>query len=279
MGEGDDRVVLRDLRVHGEVGIRMGAGEDQVIVGVPPVDPMPPDPASIDEAPPLRGVGIGGSLRIGLGEGNDRVHVGHAAIRGALHVDADGGDDMVVLGIPPMDPPVEPVSTNGETPPVDPVPFRAALRVGHGIHANLGEGNDGFVADLVGSAGGLHVNGGLGDDRIGVHASRIGRAMALLGGDGDGADQVVVNHVAAHLAAIGTGAGNDNVRIVDSLFFFLGVHLGEGNDTLAVEGNTAEAAVLLGGEGEDTLLGLRNNRFHRQFVRGFELPAMDGGGG
>ena len=279
MGDGDDRVVLRDVRVHGDVGIRMGAGDDQVIVGVPALDPMPPDPASVEGTPPSPPpVGIGGSLRIGMGEGNDRVHVGHAAIRGSLDIATDGGDDSVVLGHPPNDPPTPPVSLDGlRRLSIQSRPAQARS-VAHGIHANLGEGNDGLIADLVGTAGGLLADGGLGDDNLGVHASRIGRALVLLGGEGEGMDHVAVDHVSAHLATIATGAGNDNVRIVDSLFFLLGVHLGDGNDTLAVEGNTAHGAILMGGEGEDTLLGFPNNRFHRHIVRGFELPVMTGGG-
>jgi hypothetical protein len=155
----------------------------------------------------------------------------------------------------------------------------AALRVAGGIHVGLGEGDDGLAVNMVGAAGGLFADGGFGSDHLGVHASRVGRTLLLIGGEGEGADHVVVNHVEAHLAGIRTGAGNDNVRIVDSLFHLLGVALDGGNDSLAVEGNKAYAAILLGGDGEDTLVGLPHNRFRRQLVRGFELPAMDGMGG
>jgi hypothetical protein len=281
MGDGDDRVVLREVNFRGDVGIRMGEGDDQVIVG-PALAPMP-EPAPLatagDEAPPPQpALNIGGSLRIGTGAGDDRVHVGRASIRGTLDVATDGDDDSVVLGIPPNDPPAEAATIVGAEEPVVPAIPNAALRVAGGIRVHLGEGNDALVADLVHAAGGMLADGGLGDDHLGVHASRIGRAMVLLGGEGEGEDHVVVDHVSANLASIMTGAGNDNVRIVDSVFHLLAVQLGDGNDTLAVEKNEAQSALLLGGEGEDRLLGLHNNRFRRQVVRGFELPVMDGGG-
>jgi hypothetical protein len=287
MGDGNDRVVLREARFHGDVGIRMGMGDDQVVVG--PLRQTMPEPAPLatadgeappDEMPMLRpSVGVGGSLRIGTGEGSDRVHVASASIRGTLGVATDGGNDIVVLGKPATDAPVEPVATFDPLGPVDPMLRGAALRVAGGIHIELGEGDDGLTVNMVGAAGGLSADGGLGGDHLGVRASRVGRALLLFGGEGEGADHVVVNHVAAHVAGIRTGAGNDTVRIIDSLFHLLGVALDGGNDSLAVEGNKAYAAVLLGGEGEDTLLGLSHNRFRRQLVRGFELPPMDSVGG
>ena len=130
MGDGDDRVVLREVNFRGDVGIRMGSGDDQVIVG-PALEPMPepaPLAATGDETPPLpSSVNIGGSLRIGTGEDNDRVHVGRATIRGALDVVTDGGNDSVVLGNPPNDPPAEPMAVAGTEEPADPaLPARGA---------------------------------------------------------------------------------------------------------------------------------------------------------
>ena len=116
----------------------MGAGDDQVIVG-PALEPMPAGTARTagDEVPPLpSSVNIGRSLRIGTGEGNDRVHVGRAWIRGALDISTDGGNDSVVLGNPPNDL-AEPVAAiGGDRRTCGSCHACAALRAAGGIHAN-----------------------------------------------------------------------------------------------------------------------------------------------
>jgi hypothetical protein len=106
-----------------------------------------------------------------------------------------------------------------------------------------------------------------------LHDARVGGALALLGGDGDGGDNVDLVHVRAGTASVHTGAGNDHVRIVDSAFRVLGVGLGEGDDSLDLGGNKAVWAYLRGGEGIDTLHLLGGNRFVHRVVEGFEpLP-------
>jgi hypothetical protein len=295
MGDGNDTVALNRVAFRGDVALQTEGGDDRVLIGAPLPEPPGPPPAAVDEAlsgevvadppPEHRSVAIGGSLRIGTGEGNDRVVVGHALVRGQLAVATGIGDDHVVLGAPPADTsPPDPVAadatagtanTNGQMPLA-----RRALRVGGAIHVRLGAGQDSLVADQVAARAGLLANGGDGDDVIGVRHANLGGLLSIFGGLGDGADRVVMDHVRAELARIATGAGSDEVHIVDSVFGMLGVGLGDGDDSLAVHGNTARAAVLLGGEGQDTLLGLGDNRFGRQLVRGFELPEMppDSGG-
>jgi hypothetical protein len=149
-----------------------------------------------------------------------------------------------------------------------------SLRVARGVDIDLGAGHDEFFADAIKVNRGLSVNGGEGDDALHAHHAWVGGPLSLLGGGGNGADNVDLARVRASTAAVLTGAGNDHVRIVDSVFRVLGVVLGEGDDRLDLRGNTAQWAAFLGGEGTDTLHDMGGNRFKHRFVLGFEpLPA------
>jgi hypothetical protein len=123
----------------------------------------------------------------------------------------------------------------------------------------------------------LHANGGEGDDSLLVRHAFTAGLLALQGGDGDGVDQIALDHVRSHAALIETGAGSDHVRITNSAFHLLAVALGEGDDLLEVRGNKAIWALLMGGEGTDTLEGLDGNRFVHKHVVGFELPDEEDG--
>jgi hypothetical protein len=288
MGDGDDVVLVNKAHFRGNVGIGTGAGNDRVVVGVPmlPVEPrpevgadslavtldapsadVPPDPSL---APPL--VGIGGSLTIAAGAGEDDIHVGNAAIDGRLSVATGTENDRVLLGNAPLATPTDPPAEASVVPPL--APPQAVLHVGRGIDVQLGEGNDGLTSNRVGTPAGMMVHGGEGDDHVGLIETRVGHLLAVHGGAGEGADHVSIDRVHAGAAMVATGAGHDEARIVDSVFQLLGVDLGGGDDGLSLRGNRARFAVLLGGEGQDSLHGLSENMFSHQFVRGFELPPV-----
>ena len=82
---------------------------------------------------------------------------------------------------------------------------------------------------------------------VGVHS----HAISVVGGEGDGADQVAIQ---------------------DSTTQFLFAALGGGDDTLLLGGVQARLAILSGGAGDgDTLTLLGENMIRHRLVSGFEI--------
>lgn len=283
MGDGNDLVVLNQVHFRDEVGIGTGAGNDRVLVGVPLSAPESAAAELADTAsapapgnpPPL--VTVGGALRIMTRGGEDFVHVGDAAILGRLGIATGSENDRVVLGAEPVETPDEPATEVSQAPTE--TPPRPALHVGRGIDVQLGDGDDMLTTGRVGTPGGFLVNGGGGGDHVRLHATRVGHLLAVDAGADDGADRVSLDRVHAGVALVATGRGQDDVRIADSVFHMLGIDLGDGEDSLSLRGNRARLAVLLGGEGQDTLIGLAENQFGHKIVRSFELPPPAAGAG
>lgn len=265
LGAGDDRLVVSNVGFRGGVLVRMGEGNDEVAIGLRPVPEANPESVSTAEPEMSDFVRIRGALKIGTGEGDDKVHVDHAVIGGQLRVEAGRGEDVVRLGH--ADPP-----TPGDLTSATAV-VRNVLRVDQGIDVELGAGRDQLFADAVLTGHGLLANGGEGEDALHTHHVRSGGPLVLLGGGGDSADTIDVARVRAGTALLATGDGNDHVRIVDSAFRVLGVALGNGDDSLRLRGNKAGWAFLLGGDGTDELHNVSGNRFGHHFDYGFESHA------
>lgn len=257
MGDGDDTVILNDLRVRRSVSINTGAGDDNVLVGVQPPDGPGPMPAATDaveeDAATDVSVAIRGSLNIRTGLGSDDVAINNTRGGGRLRVAAGADADTVRIGRPEVaaDDTGEP--GDGEelvtaaddataTPEAD-VAFRRGVRV------HLGAGQDTLAVNDL-STRHLRAHGGEGDDTMrlnGVHS----RTIAVYGGRGDGADTVGIRDSATHV---------------------LFAALGDGDDTLNLGGVRAQLALLSGGAGDgDTLNELGENRIRYQRAIGFEL--------
>jgi hypothetical protein len=268
MGAGDDVVRIHGASFHGNVSIATDGGSDHVVLGTSPVAVSESDSATNGDepvfSPQVDGVGIGGSLRIATGADDDTVRVAQTAVRGNLLVFSDGGDDEVIIGEPSQDPTV---TAAAEAP-------SPSVEVGHTMAIHLGAGNDALALQNAEAYRGVLVDGGGGDDRMRLSNLLAGDALRVLGGLGEGADDVVLENVRSRHVLVHTGDGNDRVKIVDSTFGQLAVMLGAGDDNLAIGGVNARLALFLGDAGTDALTLLAENIIGRRIVRGFEnLPA------
>lgn len=260
MGDGDDRVVVNNLRTRGNIAIRTGSGDDTVRVGELREEPVAVREGTPEAEAEAQGpaVEIGRSLRIHTGDGDDSVLVQDVAGRGRLHVATGGGDDTVRIGRRAQ----EPAPDNGGENPTDEVLAEVAADAGArpdtdfraGVRVRLGNGDDTASVSNTSTRQRLAVGGGAGDDTIrlsGVHA----RSILVRGGQGNGAD---------------------TVDIRDSATRVLFAALGGGDDVLNLGGVRARLALLSGGPGEaDALNEIAENSIRHQRVVGFELPAAD----
>ena len=213
-----------------------------MVIGIPPEAP-PEALLAVDEAAAdASNVKLSGNVIINLGSGNDTAVIDDTVARGALHLLAGEGNDIVRLGRPDESPAVD-----GD----DAEPMRPDVSFGRGVQVALGAGDDSFSASQLHAGGlGLYVDGGLGADTmriVGVHSPVID----ILGGRGDDADRVTVQDSATRL---------------------LIVALGGGDDVLSLGGVKAQLALLNGGPGEaDTLTLLGENMIRHRRVTGFEI--------
>jgi hypothetical protein len=246
LGEGDDLVAIVGANVGGNVSIRTGLGDDRVFIGTG------------DGAAELAGVlpadvsvSVRGHVGISTDGGLDQVAVDDASVAW-LSVDAGEDNDVVSLG---------------STAPLGGAAARLVVR--HGLHVNLGAGNDQLNVDQVSTRGGLVARGGRGDDTIDASLTKAA-AMVVLG-DG-GVDTVTLADLDVRHLGVHTGEGIDSVDIRDSVFTSLGVSLGAGSDTLTTGGLEAKVAILDGGVGEDTYDEQSANVFAHKRIQGFEIP-------
>lgn len=266
MDAGDDLVRIDKLQVRGDLSISLGEGRDTLLAGLPAPAARSGSPARIDlRRPPTAAVGVGGTLRVRGGEGDDVVRIAGAGIGGSLVVAADEGDDRVVVGLPPEPRGTQNIETIDDPPSIPPAP--PAVTVRHAVKIRLGEGNDQFrLGGLVAKS--VEVAAGAGDDLIAL--SRLSAAAYLEVKGDEGHDAVVLSGVRAGVAAIDLGAGNDQADVVDSAFMALGVRLGQGDDALRLQDVRARWALLSGGLGDDALELKGDNRLGRRRIDDFE---------
>lgn len=284
MGAGDDTVIVGNADFRGVLSIGTGAGEDNVFVGERPRPADPAEPSGTDSDAASRAVSlemssevgeeadgasvrIGRSLRIATGADGDNIVVNQTDIRGSLLINSGAGNDRVRVG--------QAAETAPPTEVLDETPRdSSSVRVGRHAAIRLAAGDDQLLVRDV-AASNMHVSGGQGEDTLRLVDTNVRQNLHVAGGRGDASDSVSLNDVSARRALLHTGAGDDNVRIVDSAFGVLAVALGEGDDSLTLGGTSARAALLGGGPGEDVLTLLGENRIGRRIVRGFETRGDD----
>lgn len=182
----------------------------------------------------VRFEGVVRGVRIGMGDGDDAVHILHLGVRGDVVARLGAGNDRLAIGAP-MSPNPDP-----NQPPL-------GLRTGGSLIVESGDGDDAVRLDRVLAREAIRVMAGAGDDAVSVA------------------------HVKARFLGIASGDGNDNVRVVDTAVVELAVELGAGDDRLEIGNATAQhGARLNGGLGEDTIANLGGNRFRRLAIIGFE---------
>jgi len=246
LGEGDDLAAVVGANVRGNLSIQTGVGDDRVLVGT--------GEGAIELAgllPADASVSIRGALKVNTGSGLDHVAIDDATAS-LLSVDAGEDDDVVSLG---------------STAPLGDLSARLAVR--HGVHVNLGDGDDELNIDQLNTRGAILARGGLGDNTMDVNIANASSMVVLSDG---GADDVSLLDVDVRHLGVHTGAGDDSVEIRDSAFASLGVSLGDGNDTLTTASLEAKVAVLAGGAGEDTLDEAIESVIDHTRILGFEIP-------
>jgi hypothetical protein len=284
LGDGNDKFMLAGANVRGSVSVRGGNGDDQVLVGsMAPASGNVPASDEADES----SLSIRGGLEIDTGSGNDHVRVDSISLRGPLEVRT--GDGMDEVGLGPLttseSAPSEVVDRSGSgstggrrvsgtsgnppsTPGQDSSVPSLQLR---SIRVDLGSGNDMLAMNSVHARTHVSVIAGDGDDTIDARHSNV---LGMVVNGGEGIDDVAIDSLDAAFLSISTGAGSDHVKAVDSVFTAVHVSLGEGDDELITGGVAAQLAILLGDEGKDSVLELRENDFDLDFSDGFELPAF-----
>ena len=292
--EGDDlgnQIVVSSGEAPGEYLIR---GLNDTVVQLTDA-PDPDDPPPVEGEAPENAVivtGVRRGIHVAMNDGDDSVVLHDARVRGDVIINTGSGADHVRVGLPPAPLPglvsaeVEEES-NG---------LPAGVSIGRSLVIRTSDGDDTVLlggrpaaetedgieeAETTenGTRRGatlrigqnLTVRLGDGEDELTAGAVQINRSLSARGGDGP--DSVSLNHVRAAMASIGTGDGDDEVDVLDSVFGMLGVRTRDGNDTVSITGTRARLAILLGGGGEqDTWNDLGENSFGRLVTRGFELP-------
>ena len=253
--------------------------------------------------------GVRHNVMVRMGEGDDVVRFQHLRVAGDLGVGTGGGDDRVMVGMPPD--PSQPNAPTGvhvrgafriATGLGDDVVIEQQVAVGLGHSVATGQGSDEV---LIGAANtsttppdrpalaaerafidlgdendvlrvngavlrqSIEVAGGRGDDMVRLDHVAADRGIRVSGGAGD--DEIGVSHVRTRQLSMNAGVGNDRVSIVDAALGGLRVDMGAGDDGLAIGRTEVRGrAILLGGRGEDTLVRLGGNQFRSIFVSGFE---------
>ncbi len=284
MGDGDDVLRLANARIRGNALIGMGDGDDTVLVGGRDPAPDPPQPVAAgvlgDVEPPPEPMRLGPSVAVGqnlvivTGDGDDRVWENSTRVGKNNRINTGDGDDAVHIGQPRrpvLEPDAEQLGDDGDGDTEAPniAPHRPGLAVGGNLTVHLGAGDDALHASHARVAGKFQAGAGRGDDSIALDHVWAGRRIYVRGGLGD--DDIGMHHVHARTSYVNSGAGDDEVTIVDSVFGRLGAWMGRGDDVLRVGGTRVRGAALFnGGPGEDALVRLGGNALHRIAVVNFE---------
>jgi hypothetical protein len=173
-------------------------------------------------------IAILGDLHVDTNGGADHAKITRAAIRGNLLVETKGGNDTVWIEN----------TTVGGLPGV----------VGGAANIETGEGADQVTILRLTTAGGAHVNTGIGNDTLSVRDSAFANLNIATG---DGADT-------AHLTRV---AARNNI----------GVDMGDNADKLVATRCTAASVDLKGGPGTADDIDLSFNSFGTSAIGGFEV--------
>lgn len=247
----EGNLVIEGDAMGNQIGIAAGIAPGVVVVGGLSSESGRPTTVN-GQLGRVELTGFRGNVLVAMGEGDDSVAVPRLLVPGNFAIRMGIGNDHVRFGAAP--------TTPGDDPAVQ-VGVRGELAIG------LGEGDDAVSLMGVRSTS-IRVFGDGGADRIGIQGSQAARGILIAAGEGD--DQVALGRVRASIVEIQTNGGNDDVRLTDSAFQSLAVNLGSGDDTLAIGHVSALRARLNGGDGDDTLTNLGDNRLGRLEVANFE---------
>lgn len=212
----------------------------------------------------LRRINIKGSITISAGRGQNTVNVGGSP-GNAVKV----GQDLSVL-------------TGGG---LDTVNVTSA-EVGRTVRVITAQGNDNVVIQNSSIGAGLNVSLGSGVNDLALENLDVGRSLVVAAGVH--VDTIALRNIdiADGVVAIATGAGNDVVELdgvdVRSLNVSTGngadeltltsvtadafyANMGKHNDRLQGSGSTFTRAIMDGGEGTDTFLGIALSSEVRKF--------------
>lgn len=154
-----------------------------------------------------------------------------------ISVQLRGGDDSFLVGATLTS--SDPLALTGT-----PLQLTGSLAV------DGGNGNDqiGVLARAIT----IGINGGFGDDQIGLVDSATRAGTNILGGDGAGADQIVVDGVAASSLDIASGSGEDQIDVLDSTANVVNIDAGDELDLVWIDNvdPRSQLSVVLG-NGDD----------------------------
>ena len=295
MYRGDDLIYIHDADLPGAVKIRMGTGNDTVLVGGLPrtgepvpepvpadvidaffernaesvdiADPIPVDPVPVVPILPreIANVTVAGSVSIATHGGQDRIGMGSVDVAGNLNIASGSRDDFLTLGLNELPRPAgedDPNGVDGES------TISLPLNVRGNMNLHTGGGADFAWLEALHVGQNLRINLGAGDDALGYDQGRIGGNFSILGSFGD--DLIGLAHLVADQIAIRTGHGDDGVGLAAVRAQRLGVGLGTGNDRMRISDSAARIARFHGGSGTDSLEFQGENELHDLAIKSFE---------
>lgn len=268
MDDGDDSVAVADLDTQGDLSIHTGDGNDAISLAA--------------------GLSVDGKLRVHTGEGDDTVTSAELSVTGRVSLRTGAGNDSVSLaGLVQGESDDSEGGDDDEDGPGNNGRGHAFGLLhqwfggGHGLHVDLGSGDDTLVATNLDIATKASIQGGAGDDdlsltdvAVGVEeevevASNIplGGSGGFLGGllgrgnqpgslhvDGGSGDNLVdIAGVSATKFHLETGGDDDVVTLSGIVSDDIKVDLGSGDDSLAIAASTVDRLMVELGRGDDEL--------------------------
>jgi len=251
LGGGDDTFRSGNVTYLGNLKIKSGEGNDQVLLGQFP-NTTTPVPVSIakdlvffdiggDDLFLARDTSVGDDLRFRMGDGNDAVFFDSTQVADKVRGRTGAGDDDV---------------------------FFNEMTVGTSVAVSLGSGVDSAEFSDADFGRSLSVIG-RGSNAINVNGVTTSHFITILTANGD--DEAILDGVTTSSALVRTGGGEDSVIVFESTFDNLIVLLGSGDDSLEIGGVVVNRfAFLSGGSGNDTYTLLEPNDFNFDLTFGFE---------
>ncbi len=194
--------------------------------------------------------GVHRGVRMALGEGSDVASLFRANVRGNVEIAAGLGNDHVTIGGPMAS------ATDVNT------MIQGRLLV------DLDQGQDSLRVDGSRIGHGMSAWGGPGNDLVAVAETAIHGILGIQTGAGD--DHVAIGRTQAGYVRVATGAGADHLALVDSTFAAIAANMGAGDDAAVVAGVQARSAWFHGGPGSDALQFNGPSHFGRLRINGFE---------
>jgi cyclophilin family peptidyl-prolyl cis-trans isomerase len=214
---GDDRVVLNNVFTAGPIAINTGDGNDSVRMG--------------DEAR----VSSRENFSILLGAGNDQLQMRRIYVAGDITVDGEAGSDSIMV--------------NGST---ENSQFVLGASSAGATTLRGGDGDDSILARFSFIVGPWKVEGGAGNDKIGLHTSATSGDTTVSGGDGNDMLLVDTNYFVTSLTVNGNG-GSDSLALRSSIMLQSATLLGgDGNDNLEVASINSRGLMISHGAGQDS---------------------------